>query len=277
MKKYAQELLKRAGLYQRFKLSPVYDLYWAFADPRLLDHRAREVEFYKRTLLGLQKGSLIFDIGANEGYKTEIFLRLGAKVVAVDPDPTNQDVLRQKFLKYRLLPKKVAIEGRAVSDAITTKTLWIDAPGSAKNTLSQKWVSTLRYDEHRFQQRFHFGDKIAVETTTLEKLMQVHGYPFFIKIDVEGYEPNVLKGLRHPVPYLSFEVNLPEFKMEGLQCIDILHEIAPDGQFNYAVDCQRGLIFERWMTRQQFARVFEQCKECSIEVFWKTWIGAEPA
>jgi len=252
----------------------VYDLYWAFANQRLLEARAKEVEFYKKTLRGFQRGSLVFDIGANEGYKTDIFLRLGARVVAVDPDPTSQDVLRQKFLKYRFVPKKVAIEGRAVSDATTTKTLWIDTPGSAKNTLSQKWVSTLRYDEHRFHRRFHFGDKVAVETTTLEKLIQIHGYPFFIKIDVEGYEPNVLQGLKQPVPYLSFEVNLPEFRAEGLRCIDILGGIVGSGEFNYAVDCQRGMVCERWMTAKEFAQVLGQCSDPSIEVFWRTSICA---
>jgi FkbM family methyltransferase len=277
LKQYGQAFLRRIGLYQRLKSSFVYDLYWAFANQRLLEARANEVEFYKKTLRGFQRGSLVFDIGANEGYKTDIFLRLGARVVAVDPDPTSQDVLRQKFLKYRFVPKKVAIEGRAASDAITTKTLWIDTPGSAKNTLSQKWVSTLRYDEHRFRQRFHFGDKIAVETTTLEKLIQVHGYPFFIKIDVEGYEPNVLQGLKQPVPYLSFEVNLPEFRAEGLRCIDILGGIVGSGEFNYAVDCQRGMVCERWMTAKEFAQVLGQCSDPSIEVFWKTCIGAEPA
>jgi FkbM family methyltransferase len=241
-----------------------------FANQRLLEDRAKEVEFYKKTLQGFRKGNLIFDIGANEGYKTDIFLRLGAKVVAVDPDEANQEVLRQRFLKYRLTPKTVDIEGKAVSDTIAIKTMWIDAPGSAKNTLDPRWVQILRNDPKRFGQRLDFASEKQVETITLEKLMATHGIPFFIKIDVEGHEPSVLRGMNRPVPYLSFEVNLPEFKMEGLQCINILHEIAADGQFNYAVECQRGLMFEQWMAQREFTRVFEQCKEASVEVFWRT-------
>ena len=188
MKAHTQAFLRQVGLYQRLKSSLVYDLYWAFANRGLLEARAKEVEFYEKTLSGFRPGNLIFDVGANQGHKTDIFLRLGAKVVSVDPDKANQKVLRQRFLKYRLRPKKVNIEGKAVSDAITVKSMWIDAPGSAKNTLNQKWVDILRNDEKRFGQRVDFASKREIETTTLEDLMTTYGVPFFIKIDVEGHE-----------------------------------------------------------------------------------------
>ena len=269
MKKFAQAFLRRVGFYQRLKSSFVYDFYWAFANRRLLDERAREVQFYKNTLHGFRKGNLIFDIGANEGFKTDIFLRLGAKVVAVDPDEANQRVLRERFLKYRLTPKKLDIEGKAVSDAIAIKTMWIDAPGSAKNTLNSKWVQTLRNDPKRFGQRLDFAGEKQVETITLEKLMAIHGIPFFIKIDVEGHESSVLRGMNRPVPYLSFEVNLPEFKLEGLECVSILSQIAAGGRFNYAVDCEGGLMLESWLRPDDFARVIERCEAPSIEVFWR--------
>lgn len=274
LKKLVQLFLRQVGLYQRLKSSFVYDFYWAFANQQLLKDRTKEVEFYKNTLQGFQKGNLIFDIGANQGYKTDIFLRLGARVVAVDPDEENQRLLRQRFLKYRITPKKVDIEGRAVSDAISIQTMWIDAPGSAKNTLNTKWVEILRNDPKRFGQRLDFAGEKQVETVTLEKLIATYGIPFFIKIDVEGHEPSVLRGLNRSVPYLSFEVNLPEFQVEGLQCIDILRERATDGRFNYAVDCERGLMLENWMRPRDFARVIEQCDAPSIEVFWKTsvWV-----
>jgi FkbM family methyltransferase len=253
-----------------------------FANQRLLEERAKEVEFYKKTLQGFRKGNLIFDIGANVGDKTDIFLRLGAKVVAVEPDDASQEVLRQRFLKYRLTPKRVDIEGKAVSDAIAIKTMWIDAPGSAINTLNPKWVQTLSNDQERFLlftathawpgQRLDFGGEKQVETITLEKLMATYGTPFFIKIDVEGHEPSVLRGMNRPVPYLSFEVNLPEFKLEGLECVSILNQIAADGEFNYAIDCKRGLMLESWMRASEFARVIERCEVPCIEVFWRTSI-----
>jgi FkbM family methyltransferase len=271
-KQWAQAFLRRIGLYQRIKSSCLYDFYWSIADRQLIQSRSKEVDFYRNTLEGFRKGDVIFDIGANQGQKTDIFLRLGARVVTVEPDELNQTILRQNFVTYRLIKRPVTIVGKAISDQNGAETMWVDERGSAKNTLNPKWVQTLRNDPKRFGQRLDFASEKQVETITLEKLMATHGIPFFIKIDVEGHEPSVLRGMNRPVPYLSFEVNLPEFKLEGLECVSILNQIAAGGEFNYAVDCERGLMLESWMRPREFARVIERCEVPSIEVFWRTSI-----
>jgi len=269
LKQIAQAFLKQIGLYQRLRSSCIYDFYWTFANPQWIANRAREIKFYRTTLDGFQKGNVIFDIGANDGFKTDIFLRLGAKVVAVEPDEINQDVLKGKFVKNRLFPKQVIIVGDAVSDHVGVMTMWIDAPGSALNTLNPKWVETLRSGKTHTGQSLCFAEEKKVETTTLEKLIACHGIPFYIKIDVEGHELNVLRSLKQPVPYLSFEINLPEFKEEGLECIRILAEIAAAGEFNYVADYHEGLRFGQWMSATEFIHTFGQCKEHAVEVFWR--------
>jgi FkbM family methyltransferase len=276
LKKCGQALLKRVGLYQRLKSSYVYDLYWGFANQRLLDNRAKEVEFYRKTLLGFRNGNIIFDIGANEGYKTDIFLRLGAKVVAVEPDEHNQKILEQNFLTYRFIKRPVTIVAKAVSDRNGSGTMWVDEPGSAANTLNPKWAETLRTDSSRFGKNLSFGEKKEVETITLEELICSQGIPFYVKIDVEGYEAAVLRGLRNPVPYVSFEVNLPEFRPEALQCIELLENVAAQGDFNYTPDCQRGLAFERWLRKKTFVDVFNDCHESCVEVFWRAPASVVP-
>lgn len=273
LKPYLQSILRRVGLYHRLRASSIYDLYWRLADRSLLDDRRREVEFYRRLLTGFGQGNLIFDIGANYGSKTSIFLSLGARVVSVEPDDVNQAILREMFLRHRLTPKPVIIVAKAVSDKSTVETMWINAPGSAKNSLSQKWVETLKGDEKRFGHSVDFARQKEIQTTTLEELVVTHGLPFFVKIDVEGYELNVLRGMKRPVPYLSFEVNLPEFRPEGLRCLEVLKLLASDGKFNYAVDCRDGLVLREWLDAVEFSRVLNECTDKSIEVFWKSTIS----
>ena len=255
------------GTYQRLKASHLYDIYWSMANRKIIDERNKEIGFYRDLLQGFRKGDLIYDIGANHGYKTDIFLRIGARVVAVDPDPVNQEILRQKFLSYRFQKKPVTVVGKAVSDRNSVQTLWIDEPGSAKNTLSQKWVETLRSDTARFGGTMAFVQQIEVPTVTLADLIATYGQPFFVKIDVEGHEPNVLQSMLQPVPYLSFEINLPEFKEEGVQCIELLRHLAESAEFNYAASLPIGLSLEKWLKGSEFLDVFSQCKEKSIEVF----------
>jgi FkbM family methyltransferase len=275
LKRYAQTLLKRAGIYQRLKASPVYDLYWSVADRSIIARRNREIHFYRSLLEGFHRGCLVFDVGANHGTKTDIFLKLGARVVAIEPDQTNQEILREKFLTYRLSHQPVVIVGKALSDKESVETMWIDEPGSAKNTLSRKWVETLKHDDERFGQHHDFSHRTTVETTTLDQLISTHGLPFFIKIDVEGHEPSVLRGLHRTVSYLSFEVNLPEFAPDGQECIEMLDRLEQRGTFNYAAgDYESGLAFRDWLPAREFSQVLAQCPERSIEVFWRSSVSS---
>jgi FkbM family methyltransferase len=275
MKAIAQGVLRRAGLYQRIKASNAYELYWRFADRRLIHRFHDEVAFYRHVLEGLAPGDLIFDVGANDGTKTAMFLKLGARVIAVEPDEYNQEIIRQKYLAWRLRPKSVVIIDKAVSDRESVQTMFVDAPGSAMNTLSPKWVATLRGDESRFGHRLDFGARKTIQTVTLEQLISTCGQPFYIKVDVEGFEVSVLRGLARRVPYLSFEANLPEFQPEAAECVHHLRGIAPDGQFNYTASCQTGLALDRWVDAPAFLDVLGNCRDRSIEVFWRTGARAQ--
>lgn len=268
LKTGAQLLLRRLGIYHRLKASHLYDLYWGLVDRKLIDRRRKELAFYRKTLRGLKPNDLIFDVGANIGQKTGIFLRLGARVIAVEPDPLNQQVLRQSHIDFRLTKKSVVIVGKAVGAQVGSQMMWIDKPGSALNTLNPKWVDILRVDQSRFGERLDFSQAREVETTTLEELIGGYGVPFYVKIDVEGYEAEVLSGLRTAIPFVSFEVNLPQFKAEALQCMEHLERVVRGGKYNYAADCFCGLALDSWLDKEAFLSIFERCQETSIEIFW---------
>lgn len=265
--------IQRSAIYQQMSASPIGGLYRRMKGSRGSEDNAGEVEFYRGLLQGFKQGDTVFDIGANTGEKVDAFVQLGARVVAVEPDELNLKRLRNRFIRSHGKQVSVSIIGSAVSDREGSETMWVDGPGSALNTLSQKWADTLKGDKERFAHTIdalEFKHEKSVTTTTLDRLIEENGAPFFVKIDVEGYELRVLQGLHKAVPYISFEVNLPEFMEEGLQCIEVLKRLNGAGEFNYSSDCRQGLASDEWLQSGAFAQVLSQCGERCIEVFWRS-------
>lgn len=272
LKNAAQSLLTKLGLYHRLKASVVYTAYWRLFDSRIVRQRYKDLAFYRESLKDMSAGDLIFDIGANQGFKTDLFLALGARVIAVEPDASNQEILRQKYHTFHIRKRPVTIVGKALSDRVGVETFWVNQPGSALNTLNVKWVEALNADANRFGERRGFSEKKEVATTTLEHLIREHGVPYFIKIDVEGYEATVLRGLMSPIPYLSFEVNLPDFRPEALECVSMLERIDPQADWSFA-DCAGVEGLKPWMNKADLLNEIEQCDQPSIEVYWRSSAG----
>jgi len=257
----------------RLNSSGIRRAYWAVANREVLDLSRHEEDFYRRLLVGMQPDDLIFDIGANVGSKTDIFLRLGARVIALEPDEDCMETLRDRFVRYRFIPRPVTLIGKAVSEKVGTLRLFVDGPGSAVNTANEKWAAHLRDNKESFKHGHHgleFSTTKSVETTTLENLIELYGLPFFVKIDVEGHESSVLRGLDRPVPFLSFEVNLRVFKSEGIECVRLLQRIYPGGVFNCTADCASGFAHKEWLGSEELCEALNTCSDETIEVFWKT-------
>ena len=247
-----------SSLRYRLRSSFIRRIYWAVANREELVSRRQEEEFYRNLLVGLQRDDLIFDIGANRGEKTDVFLKLRARVLAVEPDDTCRAILQHRFPGLR--PSPVTLVAKAASNKIGTEQMWIDGPGSAVNTISRKWADELKENKQSFRYGhcgLDFSRSALVETTTIEELIHLHGVPFFIKIDVEGHELSVLAGMQRPVPFLSFEVNLRAFRQEGIECVGVLCRLKQDGRFNYTPDCSSGLVLKEWLGSEEFCAVLE--------------------
>lgn len=257
----------------RLESSSIRRMYWAIAKRQNLISSQQEEQFYRALLDGLKHGDLIYDIGANRGAKADIFLRLGARVVAVEPDKQCQAILKDRFLRYRLKSSPITLVEKAVSDKIGVEEFFVDGPGSAVNTISRKWADHLKDHRNDFKYEHYglqFSNSRTVETTTIDDLMSQFGVPFFVKIDVEGHELSVLQGMRRAVPYMSFEVNLNTFRSEGIGCVEVLRDLSSEGLFNYTPDCCAGLSLEKWLPAEEFGSVLETCTEETIEVFWRS-------
>lgn len=147
----------------------------------------------------LQRGDLVFDIGAHVGDRIAAFRRLGARVVAAEPQPGLVKVLRWM---YRRDPE-VVIEPVAVGARPGTVDLRINVANPTVSTASDQFVSAARGAPGWEAQAW--TRTMQVPVTTLDRLIERHGVPAFIKIDVEGFEAEALAGLTRPVKALSFE------------------------------------------------------------------------
>jgi FkbM family methyltransferase len=168
----------------------------------------------------LRPGDLAFDIGAHVGDRVASFRRLGARVVALEPQPLCHRALRLMHGRdpgVTLLraaagaaPGRIEfLVNRANPTVSTAAADFVAAADGAAGWEGQTWDA-----------------RIEVEVTTLDALIARHGLPRFVKIDVEGFEAQVLRGLSVALPALSFEFTTIQ-RAAAEACIDLVSALGP--------------------------------------------------
>jgi FkbM family methyltransferase len=183
----------------------------------------------------LRPGDLAFDIGAHVGDRISSFRRLGARVVALEPQPGPARALR---LIHGRDPKVTLVEA-ACGDSEGTATLRINSANPTVSTLSGEFVDAAHGQEGWREQVW--DRELTVPCTTLDALIAEHGLPAFVKIDVEGFEAHVLAGLSQTPHALSFEFTTIQRDVAE-NCLARLAAIGPY-RFNVALGESQALVF----------------------------------
>ncbi len=209
---------------------------------------ARRLEFYKSLITPLD---LVFDVGANMGNRSKIFRAIGAGVVAFEPQTYCATFLSAAFsgdVGFKLVQAALSnTEGKSTMHLSDAHVL---------STLDMEWMNRMNQGG-RFSNQWNKTE--VVHVTTLNKSIEKFGIPAFIKIDVEGHELNVVKGLSQPIKLLSLE--FASESMDNIfKCVDYLDTLA---SYEYRLSMGESMEFEgsSWSSGSEIKALLEKAKE----------------
>jgi FkbM family methyltransferase len=185
----------------------------------------------------IKPGDLVFDIGANIGENTALFASLGAKVIAVEPIEICAAAIESGATRANL---DVRVEQCAVGRQDSTLELAVCSRALDISSASPKWIDAMR---RAGRARGPWDRRVVVPVTTLDALIARYGTPSFIKVDVEGYEAEVLYGLSERVDAISVEAHRAVLET-AVACLEHLREL---GYVRFAVSAGHSAQLSPWM------------------------------
>jgi FkbM family methyltransferase len=212
-------------------------------------NKQKFLKFYSRFI---KKDYLCFDIGANLGSRTDTMLKLGARVVAVEPQDTCMEKLEKKYKDNN----RVSLVKKAVGEGKGKEKLMVSDVHTI-SSMSEDWINSLKSSDMFFvsSSAFEWQESIEVKVITLDQLIAEYGIPDFCKIDVEGYEYKVLSGLSRPISMISFEFT-PTREFTEL-AIDTVEHLAAIGrvEFNYTLGESVVFDLKKWVKPEDMSDI----------------------
>ncbi len=207
----------------------------------------------------IQPGDLCFDVGAHVGNRIRVWRGLGARVVAVEPQPQMMAWLQRLYGRS----PQVILVSAAVGAKTGQATLHVSSRTPTVSTLSANWISAVQQDPSFA--RVAWDTVVSVPLTTLDALIAQYGRPAFCKLDIEGYELEALRGLSQPLPVLSFE-HIPAAQGLTEACLDRLTDLGAY-RFNYAPGESHKLVWAQWLSADELRAALPELPPGSGDVY----------
>lgn len=188
----------------------------------------------------LASGDLVFDIGANMGNRSKAFLMLGARVVAFEPQRECVDYLR-------------AAAGHHPGFTLVAKALG-DRSGLAEmlvsddhviSTLSIPWQQATLASGRFGKARWDRSQMVIIDT--LAQAIMEYGMPKFVKIDVEGFEYEVVSTLMHPIAAMSIEFT-SEYLESTVRCVEHFETLADNNVYQISIEESMEFSLQTWVS-----------------------------
>jgi FkbM family methyltransferase len=172
-----------------------------------------------------QRDELTFDVGANVGEWSAVLRKIGCRVVAVEPQAECVMEMDRRFAG----DAGVVTVRVAVADWIGSGELRPSTTSSTHASMSAEWRRTAM--EKGYMPPQVWLEPIEVPVVTLDSLIERHGVPAYCKIDVEGFEPQALRGLSQPIGGVDFEFHR-ELVEAVERCVERLEQL---GNYRYRI------------------------------------------
>ena len=243
-------MLKKLKNYYRYSKLHFYIL--RFKNPAYLKYLKNEFNFYRTFLL---KNKLIFDLGANLGDKSHVFLKFTDKIILYEPEEDLYQRLKFRFRKNN----KVILNNLLISDLVGDVVFNSVVGNEAYSSVVENYKENFN----------HLKESSVVKkikkSSTLNFEINKYGIPYYIKIDCEGAENLILKNLKYDIKIISFEANLPLFLDQTIEIINYLknnfnncYNIRKEGEFNF--------LFKNHLNSQEIIENLTYLKQ-PIEIF----------
>ena len=124
-----------------------------------------QAKFYKQFI---KRNDLVFDVGCNVGCRTKLFLNIGAKVVAFEP----QDELCNHLHGHLKRNKRFTLERTALGASVGFSEMKI-SDAHVLSSMSQRWIEATK-KSGRFDQ-FNWDQSQEVSVSTLDEQIKKYG------------------------------------------------------------------------------------------------------